>query len=514
MYNLTVNWSKEWIISRYESPWGIFQKFKSANEASDTDVLKLFGVDYIKELKSFVANKKYGDLVTMEFFDSKELKKYLGCDIKTLNKKNLNKIFNGKTNPIYLKYLIRNTLHYCPKCMEFGFHSIFHQLKFLDECPFHNINLVSICPQCHKELPYELNKMKSEPRPFHCLCGYSISNDDGDFYRCKNKWSQSPGLRINSQELNIFFNLTNEQKDKIHRIYINSNFLKEQYPQSMNLILSVIDESYIFKNGIIHNKAVSPPIIKKIDMKSNSHLTGDYYDFLYQTFRIDIFRSLRNTYKSITKHIRNRLLVKHRSCIKNLIRDLVFEELETHPICPFAYSYIVWRFYIERLDKPDQVDRIKPIRWLKQDIEILPKNEFDIITDLANQLRLEFRNILGDQMLFEWVINRLFILLVNNNFINILMNVSKGLIDQNLSKKSEVVKANIPFFLIVFPDNPNDSIEFHWWTNSEMDIDELAEKLTCPNSSVRKRRKDRCNSYSSINLYDRLNLNSDNRFIL
>lgn len=202
----------------------------------------------------------------------------------------------------------------------------------------------------------------------------------------------------------------------------------------------------------------------------------------------------------------------NRSCIKNLIKDFCFEELEIHPICPFAYCYIVWRFYIERLDSPDQVDRIKPIRWLKQEIEILPKNEFEIIKDLTIHLRTEFRNILGDQMMFEWVINRIFTLLANNCFINILMNVSIGLIDHDVSKKSKMLKAVIPFFLFIFPDNPNDSIEFHWWTNIETDIDKLAKKLTCPNSSIRKRRRDRRNSYSSINLFDRLDSNRDNLY--
>jgi len=44
-----------------------------------------------------------------------------------------------------------------------------------------------------------------------------------------------------------------------------------------------------------------------------------------------------------------------------------------------------------------------------------------------------------------------------------------------------------------------------------MEVDELAAKLTCPNLSVRKRRKDRRNKYSSIDLYDRLDSNPGNQ---
>ena len=47
-----------------------------------------------------------------------------------------------------ISFFLSEMIHYCPECMKNGYHSIFHQLKGLEKCPFHpNIYLISYMDQ-------------------------------------------------------------------------------------------------------------------------------------------------------------------------------------------------------------------------------------------------------------------------------------------------------------------------------------------------------------------------------
>jgi hypothetical protein len=43
-------WNLDW-ISPFESPWGIFEKFKFANHARVKDILRYFSSEYVQSLK-------------------------------------------------------------------------------------------------------------------------------------------------------------------------------------------------------------------------------------------------------------------------------------------------------------------------------------------------------------------------------------------------------------------------------------------------------------------------------
>lgn len=75
-----------------------------------------------------------------------------------------------------MKYM-RDTLYYCPKCIKLGYHSIAHQINFLDKYIFHNIPLNYQCPNCNKESSYIIN-FKNKESAFKCSCGYNYSNKD------------------------------------------------------------------------------------------------------------------------------------------------------------------------------------------------------------------------------------------------------------------------------------------------------------------------------------------------
>ena len=63
---------------------------------------------------------------------------------------------------------------------------------------------------------------------------------------------------------------------------------------------------------------------------------------------------------------------------------------------------------------------------------------------------------------------------------------NSGLIERSVSIKSKVLDAIIPIFIIIFPDETNNYVEFHWWTSKELDIKNVKETLYCPNPPIRK----------------------------
>jgi hypothetical protein len=59
------------------------------------------------------------------------------------------------------RQVFRRELHYCPKCMQFGYHSYLHQLSFAVSCPFHDEQL--LCLRYNgKAIPYSIDFTPTE----------------------------------------------------------------------------------------------------------------------------------------------------------------------------------------------------------------------------------------------------------------------------------------------------------------------------------------------------------------
>ncbi|MFA9466178.1 MAG: hypothetical protein ACERKN_18080 [Velocimicrobium sp.] len=57
--------------------------------------------------------------------------------------------------------VFRKELHYCPKCMQLGYHSYLHQLSFIDSCPFHGEQLLCLSYNS-KAVPYSIDFTPTE----------------------------------------------------------------------------------------------------------------------------------------------------------------------------------------------------------------------------------------------------------------------------------------------------------------------------------------------------------------
>lgn len=67
---------------------------------------------------------------------------------------------------------IAEFLRWCPECLSNGFHAAVHQIDYLGTCPIHGTRMLTKCPKCHAQQPYQLNRASFE-KPFSCCkCGY------------------------------------------------------------------------------------------------------------------------------------------------------------------------------------------------------------------------------------------------------------------------------------------------------------------------------------------------------
>lgn len=124
-------WDKSW-VRPYESIWSIFNTYKAVNVISDyTTLMKAIGInpnarvthDYFISYGIFCnVSNKVNDL---ENILSNFTPEWYKAQLEEItSKKDISEFFSDK-------------ISYCPECMKNGYHSIFHQLKGLQNCPFH-----------------------------------------------------------------------------------------------------------------------------------------------------------------------------------------------------------------------------------------------------------------------------------------------------------------------------------------------------------------------------------------
>lgn len=131
IYKLPGLWDKNW-VRPYESMWSIFNTYKKVNVISNNAMLmKSLGI-------------RVNAPIAHEYF----LSYGIFCNISsTIN--NFDKIFSNLVPEWYKAQLEEITskrdisdfftdkISYCPECAKNGYHSIFHQLKGIQKCPFH-----------------------------------------------------------------------------------------------------------------------------------------------------------------------------------------------------------------------------------------------------------------------------------------------------------------------------------------------------------------------------------------
>lgn len=73
--NSLVTWRKEWIFP-FESPWGILEKFRFANQIDGNDVILLLGNAKVRKLKTLsFSGKVHRNIIRLSSFDEMKTQK-------------------------------------------------------------------------------------------------------------------------------------------------------------------------------------------------------------------------------------------------------------------------------------------------------------------------------------------------------------------------------------------------------------------------------------------------------
>lgn len=471
-------WRKEW-IREYESPWSILEKFKYANAITNKDIYSILGKtkdngDLIKSQSK--AHKSY---ITLDGFDENRVINTLGVNIKQMNSSNLINILNMFFKNGSIKKYVQPFLNICPFCIKKGYHSIWHQIIFFNECFIHQSTFINKCPACTRGFFYEF-ETSNNTHGFKCTCGYSFINSHSQTHDIFfNKWEHDK-IEINIKqkhwlEMNKKNNMTmyyfghdynNSHIDINHFNYALSDTLieinrKNNVLMSKHNILSCrnkkIKNNVNFKKEFSFSKEASYPYMQESDIEE--------LFCLYKSILKSISRKIMKKDRFIRKYIKelqvNEANIFHLGEVIKCF-DLDLEEVSKPFIYPSSYAYLMWRKDIEGLDSYTKVhNKISNIFTSVIQTRLFWYFEYLWVENKHNNNfePKDFKCILGHMMAY------MFIEHYNNwlKFISKYLNSSKYLNTLN-STMVKLIYDEMPIFIIKHLENSK-FIELYKYNN-------------------------------------------------
>ncbi|WP_410768712.1 hypothetical protein [Fontibacillus sp. BL9] len=304
-------WRKEWIHD-YETPWSMFEKLSLANGVNRDDILVILGNDHVKRLTKKSIGDTRRELFDLSSFDETTLELIFGLNIMKFSKNSIQSLTFPLRNQKYpIKSWFYQHLRWCKHCISSGYHSWFHQFKLMNYCPFHNCELLEVCPYCKGQIPFLLSN-KQMGKPFSCKCTYELS----DF--SKSLW------------------------DSWENQYSITDPATLQW---LSMKESSHEGKYLFFPEVSDLKVLVDPssIISKVLLKQNENLVSidDFYSL--SSLSKELYKKNVDSFHTIDRYIRRKLVKDHLHCIRQFWDLLKNEDEEFPEICPVAYAYVNWR---------------------------------------------------------------------------------------------------------------------------------------------------------------------------
>ncbi|TLS52505.1 hypothetical protein FE782_11140 [Paenibacillus antri] len=462
-------WRKEW-ISPYESLWGILEKFKFANSATVKDIFNVFGTDYVKNLKTHIISKKHRECIHLSGLDGDLVESVFLQPIIKINERYIEQMVGSLPRSHSMRSYIRDELYFCPECIKTGHHSLFHQFKLLHECPYHQIPLHKGCVSCKKSLPFELSDNFTK-EPFRCLCGQSFLEEKIEKSYLP-AWNQVSLNDLRSIEMITWLNFDGWQLSRLKSLHFPLNLDLEECSGFMDYVLSVLNPEHQTKSKEIHTIVKSAPYIRKLKgEEENGKGKSNYILKRFQLYDV-VYESSVQTVQSIASYVKKSILGTHRSCLERLFKA----NLSNDPICPYALAYAHWMKFVMGYENLWIIKRATHYRKYPSRIEFGSKQDDYYLTNLFYDLRIGFLE--ESFAAVKWIFNRLIGLLIWNHFMNWL-SVSQESSEKRLEyRRIPFKQENVPFYILVIPDNKNEPLEYHWWGQKSS-----TPNLVCPFSS-------------------------------
>ena len=495
--NFQHTWSIDW-IQDYESPWGIFEKFKFANVIEANTIFKLIANDNIKHLKNVsTAGDMHRCLIYMHSIDSELSEKIFGLDLKQYQNNLAEKTLRVIPNIKNIDEFFNSRISYCPICLGKGYHSIFHQLKIFEHCPFHpDHKIIKRCVNCNYFMPEYLLK-KGGKEPFRCRCGHSFLEDRRLVFEI---WKKQ--LKIKNKVIKLWLDLPKKKVHQYHIIFPFNNYKKHTQTginstDYLKLIPKMLTNSFNL-NEFNHEVIKLSSHIKIFNIKYDYRQLKENYiksfpdlisiDYSSEKYRMDsiyfeIYKQSRCIYKAISRYIIRKIIKEHSNCVKT------FNKLEFGEPCPHALAFILWKMECEN----KKLGKIENPKEFSEDLNFtVLQNQFSVFGHGVFMTHIE--KILNSEARAE---TKFDIFKCNISSINYILNqVISYLLIERFIKWLELIQNhnesaspddNIPMYIVKIPLKYDEEISFCFPRGRHDYMKDIVKDITlrimCPNKS-------------------------------
>lgn len=362
-------WNRDW-IQAHESIWGVFEKFKFANQINGKEFFYYFTEN--KKLNYTSTSVQYKSISYLKSIAKEKLSEILNVDIEDFK----DKIDELLKSPFSKLSISNDNVCFCKTCISAGYHSLLHQYLFIDNCPFHpEEQLTDKCPNCNENFrSYDLGYTE---QGFCCEnCNFNILNNR-DFYVIKKEWihpKKIKDLYVSTLTNNLFSNNLSAQfifstkletaaiNNPVYAL-INKRFLEVlSKRKSLPVVIENrhtfnptykkgFDENY--KVGYAHrellknhqkNLMLEPDTILQISKYKRSNKI----DFLNKILDQELFTRSKAILKSVDRYIQRKLSRKinlKKEMKKDSITDPYIEAYKTWKISCYGVFLTPYKVY-------------------------------------------------------------------------------------------------------------------------------------------------------------------------
>lgn len=234
-------WNSNWIMP-YESLWNIIEKFKYINVLTNKELKKILNFKpnrntlQTSNIFYIYRNNTFEESIVLDFFNLTD------SHFEMLSMYKYNSIFS----------LMNKEIYYCPECIKIGYHSFYHQIKFMKKCIFHDIFLEKASDDSNIPCVYSISSSANE----------AYKNGVSTSKKIINKYLPIPTashLIVYSYGLyNELYNLNNSWAK-----YENLRFFNPIY-SSRNKYAEINEKTYSFISNIFYNGIVTENLIYEI----------------------------------------------------------------------------------------------------------------------------------------------------------------------------------------------------------------------------------------------------------
>lgn len=304
------------VQDEYESPWSIIENIKMNNFVNTRQFLNTFGSEPAVNTGNLIS-KRYLNLWTFEGIDDLKFKQTFGESLSDHTESIKNKLTHMFPSYIRPESLFREKLFFCKECIKEGYHSMLHQFKMTEICPYHLSKLEDLCPNCKQSIQYLMPGHHLETG-FVCNCGEPLRAS-------QNYHSSSVELTIKEASIANWLILSREHIEILQNTIIFGPFL-DQGDKLMQSILKILQSIAVM------NTAFYIPVCQTSSPKNS--LINQYNNFYY---------SLVSTLHGYEEYLMKTVMKNHRHCLKRLLGMYKKPGEEFPTICPYAYAYVFWK---------------------------------------------------------------------------------------------------------------------------------------------------------------------------